>query len=194
VMTGSVLPLPQTNDVTWAPLLPPSLIYGCLLALYGDKIPKLDAPRTLVVAAIAFAGFLWTGYLTGSMYHPLPSVFAVTLVWCCATLPIRLPRVMSPVVRLGELSYGTYLLHRLPLYAIQKAGAKLHLPTIGWPLYFAIALGMTVAAAHYLNVLVERRVLNFRFTLNERPTTTKVLAAIQFLVLPLGLVIWLLTH
>jgi peptidoglycan/LPS O-acetylase OafA/YrhL len=194
VMTGSVLAIPQVNDVAWAPLLPPSLIYGCLLALYGDKIPRLDAVRTLIVMAAAFVGFLWVGTYAGSMYDPIASLFAVALVWCCATLPLKLPRTMAPAVRLGELSYGTYLLHRLPLYFVHKMGAKLHVPMWGWPVYFAIGLGLTVAAAHYLNVLVERRVLDFRFSLNERPRTTRVLATIQFLVLPLGLVLWLLVH
>jgi hypothetical protein len=82
------------------------------------------------------------------------------------------------------------------LYFIGKSVVAAHIAVgyaVGVPL-LVLGLGLTVVAAHLMNVWVEKPILGLRFQLNDRPGTTKVLAAIQMLVPPAGIAYWFLSN
>lgn len=185
----SVFALSQPVDPHWAPVLPASILYGCLLALAGDLPPP---PRGLLQAAIgvgSLVGLLGVGHLLGSVFHPLASLFTVPLVWVAASVPGPLPALARPLARLGMLSYPAYLLHMLVLYGFNAALRGAHV-ALSWPVV-AVVLPAALLAVSVVSQLVARFVeqpcLALRNRLPAHPRFAAALAAVQFGLLPVGL-------
>jgi peptidoglycan/LPS O-acetylase OafA/YrhL len=195
---GSLFPIPQLADPAWAPLLPASILYGCLLALIGSG-SKLQPPAgrwRLLLGGLSFGAFLYVGNALGSMYHPVACLFTAIVVWCAGVRSDVFPRYLRAVARVGEMSYGMYLIHLFPLYGL-RAVLYSRLPRIRgvlWLPIFLLALGMTIALAAAMRRFIENPVTDLRNRLSNRPRTARVLAVLQISLIPAGILFWLVTR
>jgi peptidoglycan/LPS O-acetylase OafA/YrhL len=88
-----------------------AILWGCLIALVPVKMPRwavLVAGAGLVVLALSF---LWP-YAIG-----LSSILSAVVVAGAAT--VARPLSWRPLVRIGQISYGLYLWHAIPVGLFQ---------------------------------------------------------------------------
>jgi peptidoglycan/LPS O-acetylase OafA/YrhL len=84
-----------------------AILWGCLIALVPVKVPRwavLGAAAGLVALALSF---LWP-YAIG-----LSSILSAVVV--AGTATVARPLSWAPLVRIGQISYGLYLWHAIPV-------------------------------------------------------------------------------
>ena len=85
-----------------------SVLWGCLLALVPVAIPRWLAAAGLVgVVALSFTPFPWPHAIA------VASVLAAVVVGGASTIAPMLS--FKPLVRIGQISYGMYLWHAIPV-------------------------------------------------------------------------------
>lgn len=110
-------------------------ILGCVaIVLFAINLPGLRADY----------GLVFGGWLLRTWFDPL-NVFVVVLVLLCAVYQVRPFRLLcvTPVIYLGEISYGFYLFHR-PIVEFVASPSGLDLDN---PVGALLALAVTVALA-----------------------------------------------
>jgi peptidoglycan/LPS O-acetylase OafA/YrhL len=168
------------------------ILVGALLAvvLRAATLPRwtpLLAPAALVVLAGAVVMFPSS---SGPAYEGwLPIVALVSgglILGLQAEGPTRRALSLAPIVALGRISYGVYLVH-WPVYVIADAdrvgveGAPLTL------LRLAITLAIAVASYRLIEQPIRtRQGIPFRVTISVAVTSTVALIAVALLVMPTG--------
>ena len=88
----------------------------------------------------------------------------------------RLADLLSfkPLVFIGKLSYGVYLVHVLVIHTVFIALEKLSVPLpLPWSLGFLIALTVSMAAAYLLRITIERPMIAYGRSLTKRRSLVK---------------------
>jgi peptidoglycan/LPS O-acetylase OafA/YrhL len=168
------------------------ILVGALLAvvLRQATLPRrtaLLAPAALAVLAIAVVTFPSSSGPAYEGWLPVVAVVSATLILGLqAEGPTRWALSLAPVVALGRISYGVYLVH-WPVYVIVDAdrtgidGAPLTL------LRLAITLVIAVASYRLIEQPIRtRQGVPFRLTFSVAATTTVALVAMALLVVPTG--------
>jgi peptidoglycan/LPS O-acetylase OafA/YrhL len=97
-----------------------AVLWGCLIALVPVAVPRWAAAASLVALFVVSFTFLWP-YAIG-----LSSVLSAVFIAGAATLAPMLSA--RPLVRIGQISYGMYLWHAIPVGLLEqqtKAGSVL---------------------------------------------------------------------
>lgn len=84
-----------------------AVLWGCLIALVPIAVPRWAAAASLVALFVVSFTFLWP-YAIG-----LSSVLSAVFIAGSATLAPALSA--RPLVRIGQISYGMYLWHAIPV-------------------------------------------------------------------------------
>ncbi len=173
--------------------LPAPLLFGCLLALVFNSKKEIDSKVRLAVALVSLTLFSLLGQLSGSrmLLGPLGGIFAAALVWACTqkgTLDL-LPKPLHLFAKLGERSYGAYLIHipfcSMAIKLVKPFGLEVAAPIV--------AAALTALAAEGLYRLVEEPALKRRKLCAQNPVLANTLACFQICLIPAGIVLWLLT-
>lgn len=130
-----------------------------ILPLAADKLAKKTAEIALVILLIIFVAAYFIAPLTIGgrwVYHDMPLVFAMGALVLFATLASDsfIGRLLStrPMLWLGEVSFGIYLLHRPVMYALEKLlPANLH-----WSIMSILLFVLVGIAAHLAHILIEK--------------------------------------
>jgi peptidoglycan/LPS O-acetylase OafA/YrhL len=94
-----------------------AVLWGCLIALVPVAVPRWAAAASLIALFVVSFTFLWP-YAIG-----LSSVLSAVCIAGAATLAPMLSA--RPLVRVGQISYGMYLWHAIPVGLLEphtKAG------------------------------------------------------------------------
>lgn len=168
------------------------ILVGAVLAfaLRRATLPRrisLLAPVTLAVLAVTVVTFPSSSGPAYEGWLPLVAVVSGALILGLQVeSPTRRALSIAPVVALGRISYGVYLVH-WPVYVIVDAE---RVGLDGAPLTL-LRLAITLAIAIVSYVLLEqpirtRQGVPFRVTLSAAAVTTAALVAVAFLVVPTG--------
>ena len=84
-----------------------AILWGCLIALVPVKVPRWAVIASGVGLVVLCVSFLWP-YAIG-----LSSILSAVVVAGAAT--VARPLSWRPIVRIGQISYGLYLWHAIPV-------------------------------------------------------------------------------
>ena len=168
------------------------ILVGALLAvvLRRAALPRrtaLLAPAALAVLAIAVVTFPSASGPAYEGWLPIVAIVSGLLILGLQTDgPTRWALSLAPVVALGRISYGVYLVH-WPVYVIVDAdrtgidGAPLTL------LRLAITLAIAIASYRLIEQPIRtRQGIPFRLTFSVAATTTVALVAVALVTVPTG--------
>ena len=117
-----------------------AVLWGCLIALVPVAVPRWAAAASLIALFVVSFTFLWP-YAIG-----LSSVLSAVFIAGAATLaPVLSAR---PLVRIGQISYGMYLWHAIPVGLFEKqtlAGNVLAMAAV-----VAITIALALASERWI--------------------------------------------
>jgi peptidoglycan/LPS O-acetylase OafA/YrhL len=144
------------------------ILVGCLLALVLEDGRLFERLRFLGAGAWVYASLavlvalqlamphLAVGHLTWA--RPLYGLAVVAFLACVVTGDGPVQRFLrwGPLVFIGRLSYGIYLIHVLCVNAAEKVFPP-HTGSVAWTFAaFLLACGLSVAVAYVLYLLIEK--------------------------------------
>jgi peptidoglycan/LPS O-acetylase OafA/YrhL len=147
------------------------LLAGCLLALLLDgrkgyeRLAFLGRPRGTILATVVF---LAVHLATPSFPEPAASGYLWHLLYAAATVMLlsavltgdgSLSRVLrvAPLVFVGRLSYGVYLVHVLAIIAVNRVLPVYPSPLVHGMAAYALTCAVAVGLAWLMSVLVEKK-------------------------------------
>jgi peptidoglycan/LPS O-acetylase OafA/YrhL len=153
------------------------LIFASLMTIV---IWRYKAASTRVFAGnsafFVFCGaVLYYIFRVGEVLNTLVSIIATfTIISLHISSKQRLAYLLSfePLVFLGKLSYGIYLIHVLAIHFISAVLDRFSW-TLPWSLRFLIALIVSVAASYILQLTIERPMVAFGRSLAKRLALVK---------------------
>jgi peptidoglycan/LPS O-acetylase OafA/YrhL len=176
---------------TWF-LFPLNLFFGVFLAIAQPRL-RSSFP---FVAVIALAVVIANGF--AGWYHsfgPISAVLCTATVWSLAVYDGKLPTILEPVRRMGQLSYGIYLLHLFCIsLAVRVLGSLRGHPAVFYSGVLALTTVLAVFAAWVLQIAVEDRALRLRPKLRVHPKLKYLFAAIQVSLIPAGVALAVLRY
>lgn len=117
-----------------------AVLWGCLIALVPVAVPRWAAAASLIALFVVSFTFLWP-YAIG-----LSSVLSAVFIAGAATLAPMLS--VRPLVRIGQISYGMYLWHAIPVGLFEKqtlAGNVLAMAAV-----VAITIALALASERWI--------------------------------------------
>ena len=145
--------------------------FRALYPLIGHRLAPLVAFGALILALVALPGNLMG-------WPNVPVHGAMTL--CLMTLVAREDNLLAPVLRLspiariGEISYGVYLYHMIALHGGVEIGARLGLaPDVALWVQTGLFVGLAVVVAEISFRTFERFFLRFKPVANPASRATK---------------------
>ena len=136
-----------------------AILWGCLIALIPVAVPRWAAVASGIALLVVSFTFIWP-YAIG-----LSSVLSAVFIAGAATLaPVLSAR---PLVRIGQISYGMYLWHAIPVGLFEKQTLA------GNVLAMAAVVMITVALA-----LISERWIERPFRRSQAPATAPATAPV----------------
>jgi peptidoglycan/LPS O-acetylase OafA/YrhL len=138
-----------------------SLLYGCILALYGN--PALDPSRfgervwkyvflPLAVGGLLFSFLFRDEYFRDTFRYTLQGICLIPVFVCAVRYPgwlLMKPLNFRPIAFIGVLSYSLYLVHQVVLVAVGQLLAAYSVTTRG---LCALAISLLIAWLLYVGV------------------------------------------
>jgi peptidoglycan/LPS O-acetylase OafA/YrhL len=146
-------------DFSHEPQVGPKLLpfLSGILAAYLSRNPRLVTLfKTRAVGLIALAVILAVLFVAPRGYHPL-TVTATTIIFFAAVVENRMFSALrtAPVSRLGEISYGVYLMHGLLLWWGTHLLGDLIVAPIAYAGFLLIIAVILVSTCWLTHILIE---------------------------------------
>jgi len=137
-------------QITFTPILLGVLLAFALRSALRERLQRATAgPRLAAWAVLLAALACWPGDVQGAprlAFHVAAALLLAGIVLHPASRVVRALE-WRPLVFVGTVSYGVYLLHVIVLDATQRVLARLHVDTAGAAAFVVCALGTVALAA-----------------------------------------------